>query len=72
MIYAVLASGESMNQALADSVRGKCKVLAVSDTYLLAPWADGLVSADAGWWRNKSPQFDGKKYTMGLDRKSVV
>ena len=66
MIYAVLASGESMNQAVADSVRGKCKVLAVSDTYLLAPWADGLVSADAGWWRKKAPQFEGKKYTMGL------
>jgi hypothetical protein len=66
MIYAVLASGESMNQAVADSVRGKCKVIAVSDTWQLAPWADALVSADAGWWRHKAPQFDGPKYTMGL------
>jgi hypothetical protein len=65
MIYAVLASGESMNQALADSVREKCKVIAVSDTWQLAPWADALVSADAGWWRHKKPKFDGPRYTMG-------
>lgn len=65
MIFAVLASGESMNQALADSVRGKCKVIAVSDTWRLAPWADALVSSDAGWWRHKTPKFDGPKYTLG-------
>lgn len=65
MIYAVLASGQSMNQDVADSVRGKCKVIAVSDTWQLAPWADALVSADAGWWRHKAPQFDGPKYTLG-------
>lgn len=64
MIYAVLASGESMNQEVADSVRGKCKVIAVSDTWQLAPWADALVSADAGWWRVKAPKFEGPRYTM--------
>ena len=64
MIYAVLASGPSMSQEVADSVRGRGKVLAVSDTYLLAPWADGLVSADAGWWRHKKPEFEGPRYSM--------
>lgn len=65
MIVAVLASGPSMSQAVADSVRGRCKVVAVSDTWELAPWADALVSADANWWREKKPTFDGQKFTLG-------
>lgn len=63
--FAVLATGPSMSQAVADSVRGKCGVIAVSDSWQLAPWADALVSADAGWWRHKSPVFHGKRYTLG-------
>lgn len=62
--WAVLATGESMSQALADSVRGKCKVAAVSDAIKLAPWADILVSADGAWWRHNKPAFDGPKYTL--------
>lgn len=62
--WAVLATGESMSQALADSVRGKCKVAAVSDAIKLAPWADILVSADGAWWRHNKPEFDGPKYTL--------
>lgn len=62
--WAVLATGESMSQALADSVRGKCKVAAVSDAIKLAPWADILVSADGAWWRHNKPEFEGPKYTL--------
>lgn len=65
MITAVLATGPSMSQAVADAVRGKCRVIAVSDAYLLAPWADALVSADAAWWREKKPDFKGPRYTLG-------
>lgn len=65
MIVAVLATGPSMSQAIADSVRGRCKVVAVSDSWQLAPWADALVSTDAAWWRTKSPEFAGQKYTLG-------
>lgn len=64
MIFAILATGESMNQSVADYVRGKCKVIAVSDAYKLAPWADALVSNDSAWWR-ANPQalkFAGAKY----------
>lgn len=39
-----------MSQEVADYVRGKAQVVVVSDAYLLAPWADALVSADAAWW----------------------
>lgn len=48
--WAVLASGPSMSQGLVNSLRGRCHVAAVSNTWQLAPWADAVVSADAAWW----------------------
>ena len=66
--WAVLATGPSMSQEVADSVRGRCSVIAVSDAYRLAPWADVLVSQDAGWWRvhPDSKDFKGRKFA-GVD-----
>lgn len=63
--WAVLATGPSMSQAVADAVRGKCRVVAVSDAYMLAPWADALVSTDAAWWaaHPDAKNFEGIKYT---------
>lgn len=63
-VWAVLATGPSMNQAIADFVRGKCSVVAVSDAYEFAPWADALVSHDVGWWREhpEAKQFKGRKF----------
>lgn len=61
MKVAILATGPSLTQAQADSVRGMT-VIAVSDAYRLAPWADALVSADAAWWKHHSPEFKGKRY----------
>lgn len=54
-----------MSQAVADRVRGRCRVAAVSDAYRLAPWADVLVSTDAAWWamHADAKQFAGEKYT---------
>lgn len=63
--WAVLATGPSMCQALADSVRGRCYVVAVSDSYRLAPWADAIASSDIAWWR-QHPQamgLPGVKFT---------
>lgn len=64
MIFAVLATGPSMSQAVADSVRGRCSVIAVSDAYRLAPWADALVSQDASWWRAHpdAKEFAGRRF----------
>lgn len=64
MLWVILASGPSMNQELADYVRGKAKVIAVSDTFRLAPWADALVSNDRHWWEvNEDAQgFAGLKF----------
>ena len=61
----VLATGPSMSQAVADSVRGRCIVIAVSNAYKLAPWADALVSNDAKWWRHHKDamKFAGRKFS---------
>jgi len=53
-----------MNQETADYVRGKAKVVAVSDAFRLAPWADFLVSNDRKWWE-ANPEaylFKGRKF----------
>lgn len=65
MTFAILATGTSMSQAVADQVRGRCKVVAVSDAYRLAPWADALASVDAAWWRQNQEAFEfkGRKFT---------
>lgn len=56
-----------MSQAVADAVRGRCRVAAVSDSILLAPWADVLVSADRAWW-----DFHGEKLDFAGPRYGVM
>lgn len=56
-----------MSQEVADRVHGGGYglVVAVSDTFRLAPWADALAAQDAAWWR-KHPdafQFAGRKFS---------
>lgn len=62
-LWAVLATGPSMSKDVANAVRGKARVIAVSDAYRLAPWADALVSHDRSWWRRypEALKFRGKK-----------
>jgi len=63
--FAVLATGPSMSQDLADKVRGRCHVIAVSDAFRLAPWADALVSQDRAWWKRypEALEFSGRKFS---------
>lgn len=76
---AVLASGPSMSQAVADAVRGRCRVIAVNNQGIattgadgvthaaLAPWADVLLASDARWWREnqvEARKFVGLKVTV--------
>lgn len=63
MLWIVLATGPSMSQALADSIRDCGKVVAVSDAWRLAPWADVLASTDAAWWRHHKPEFAGRRFS---------
>ena len=66
--FALLATGPSMSQALADFVRDKCRVVAVSNAYVLAPWADALVSNDKAWWQAhpEAMKFSGRKFCAGI------
>jgi hypothetical protein len=65
MIFAVLATGPSLTQAVVDSVRDRCKVVAVSDAYRIAPWAEALASTDSKWWKAHPEAFEfaGQKFT---------
>ena len=48
--FVLLGSGPSLTQTDIDACRPQARVLAVNDTYRLAPWADVLFSADLAWW----------------------
>jgi hypothetical protein len=56
--FAIFAPGESLTVEQCEYVRGKCKTIAVSDSYRLAPWADALVANDAAWWKARPEAKD--------------
>lgn len=62
--FAILASGPSMSIQIAEQVRGRCRAIAVSDSYRLAPWADALVAQDWAWWQvhQEAKFFAGRKF----------
>lgn len=55
---AVLASGPSMSQDVADRVRG-LPTIVVNETWRLAPWADVLFASDLQWWRARREALEG-------------
>jgi hypothetical protein len=72
-VFAILCTGPSMSQAVADSVR-HLRVVAVNNAYELAPWAEALAANDHAWWR-KNPEarkFEGRKFStntiLGVER----
>ena len=62
--WVVLATGPSLSTEDVARVKGRCRVAAVSNAYLLAPWADILVSNDRKWWECNPSAFSfvGKKF----------
>lgn len=63
---AILASGPSMSRAVADAVVGRVPVVAINNTFELAPDADMLYACDAKWWRHYQDAlaFKGTKVTL--------
>lgn len=48
---AILASGPSMSQEVADAVHAaRLPTIVINNTFRLAPWADILYAADHEWW----------------------
>ncbi len=66
-MVAVLASGPSMSQRVADEVfAAGLPTIVVNNTFLLAPWADMLYAADAAWWHAHpaAADFPGLRVTV--------
>lgn len=74
-VCAILASGPSMTQKVADLVRASgCRAIAVNnqgiafgDKPAMAPWADILYASDSKWWHNYAEEvaaFQGRKVTI--------
>lgn len=61
-----LASGPSLTSEDVDFCRGRAPVVAVNDTYRLAPWAAALYACDARWWESHAgvPSFMGLKFAL--------
>jgi hypothetical protein len=61
--FAVLATGPSMSQAVADRVKHLGRI-AVKDAHRLAPDADALVATDRSWWKRDASvlKFAGRKF----------
>ena len=65
---AILASGPSMSQEVADEVaRRELRTIAINTTFQLAPWADILYACDSQWWERHwkhARGFGGLKVTI--------
>lgn len=61
-----LGSGPSLTPADVDLCRGRARVIAVNDTFTLAPWADVLYACDASWWLSHpaANSFAGQKWSL--------
>lgn len=69
MLVACIASGPSATPAAAARLRGRCRVMCVSNAYELAPWADWMFAADRAWWDqygSGTAAFAGERWSMGV------
>ena len=62
--FAVLATGASMSQALADRLKTRRRIV-VNDAFRLAPDAEALAANDQAWWRKHTDAlaFAGRKFS---------
>jgi len=56
---AIIGGGPSLTQEQVTVCRGRCRVIAVNTSYLLAPWADALYFCDEAWygWHREAKAF---------------
>jgi hypothetical protein len=64
----IVAGGPSAKEAPLHLAKGKAKVMAVNNSWQLAPWADALYACDFRWWHihNYVPQFAGLKISQDV------
>lgn len=65
LLWVCLGTGPSLTPDDVEACRGH-SVIAVNNTYQLAPWAEALYACDAQWWgwHGGAPSFAGLKYAM--------
>jgi len=63
----VVASGPSAKGVPLDLARGRARVIAINESWRLAPWADVLYAADHQWWQKGKgfPEFRGLRVAQG-------
>lgn len=47
---AILGTGPGLEIGDCNYLRGKCRVIAVNSSWVMAPWADALYACDWKWW----------------------
>lgn len=66
----IVASGPSAKDAPVELARGRARVIAVNDSWLLAPWADLLFAGDYGWWHRWRGCRDFAGLKVSTDRRA--
>jgi hypothetical protein len=62
----LVASGPSAKRANISALFGRCKAIAINESYNLCLWADVLYACDANWWKYRLgvPNFKGLKISQ--------
>lgn len=63
-----MATGPSMSPGVANVCRGRARVIAINDNYLLAPWADIHYFCDRKWFDWHKTGDHPAQRMLGLDR----
>ena len=70
----ILGSGPSLTKEDVDYCKGKARVIAINNCYMLAPWADILYACDIDWWTMHYSMlplslalFLGERWTISLE-----
>ena len=60
---AIIGAGPSAKREDVDQLRNRIHVIAVNESYRLAPWADAVYACDIAWWRLHKglKEFEGLK-----------
>jgi hypothetical protein len=48
---AIIGSGPSAKQANIDALKDRAKIIAINESWQLAPWANMLYACDGNWWK---------------------
>lgn len=73
-ICVIVGGGPSAKGVDLELARGKAKLLAINNSWELAPWADALYACDERWWRAnaRAVSFPGLKITQASECPEVV